>query len=129
MLGMLKDHPDLAAFQDPVLLAIGRGRVYVDHELDATSKFKYVAQEWDRFVDVRFMAKGSFKIKFESMVGSQSEGAAQLGSVPVRPVQPYVGDAVGGGFKRMAMEEMGEGEGGKEYSNGKEYRNKRMRKG
>ncbi|KAF1832543.1 hypothetical protein BDW02DRAFT_481595, partial [Decorospora gaudefroyi] len=76
--GMLKDHPQLASYQNPILLALCRGVVYVNARLNTQDKFKSVAQEWDALVDSRFIKPGSFKVVFEMIVGTQAEGVRQL---------------------------------------------------
>ena len=43
--GMLKDHPQLAAYQNPILLAVCRCELHVNTRLDTQDKFKCVAQD------------------------------------------------------------------------------------
>jgi hypothetical protein len=73
ILGMLKDHPELLSYQDPVLLAVSRGQVHVNPRLSTSDKFRCVAQEWDGLVDSRFMKTGSFQVVFETVVGDSPE--------------------------------------------------------
>ncbi|KAG9191653.1 hypothetical protein G6011_10387 [Alternaria panax] len=70
MKGMLKDHPQLSSYQDPILLAVARGQIYVNARLSTNDKFKCVAQEWDRLVDSRFVKPASFQVVFETVIGT-----------------------------------------------------------
>ncbi|KAI4696969.1 uncharacterized protein J4E84_000093 [Alternaria hordeiaustralica] len=76
--GMLKDHPQLSSYQhpmyqEPILLAVSRGVVHVNPRLSTKDKYRYVAQEWDRLVDSRFVKQGSFQAVFETVVGNTPE--------------------------------------------------------
>jgi len=71
--GMLKDHPQLSSYQDPILLAVSRGVVHVNPRLSTKDKYRYVAQEWDQLVDSRFVKQGSFQVVFETVVGNTPE--------------------------------------------------------
>ncbi|KAH6857267.1 hypothetical protein BKA58DRAFT_286741, partial [Alternaria rosae] len=71
--GMLKDHPQLSPYQDPILLSVSRGVVHVNPRLSTKDKYRCVAQEWDRLVDSRFVKKGSFQVVFETVVGDTPE--------------------------------------------------------
>ncbi|KAF1843369.1 uncharacterized protein K460DRAFT_396682 [Cucurbitaria berberidis CBS 394.84] len=135
--GMVKGHPDLLSFQDPILLALCGAKIYVAPELPVQSKFKYVAQEWDKFVDARYVENGSFKVVFQTVLGTQTEGAVQLEPEPFA----WIGDATGRSFKRM-VEDVGKevgkvgekededgGEGGDEDLDADKHRDKQAREG
>ncbi|OAL47848.1 hypothetical protein IQ07DRAFT_482927, partial [Pyrenochaeta sp. DS3sAY3a] len=62
ILGILKNHPNLHGFQDPILLATCRGRLDLNPDLSAELKWSMVGQQWDKYVDSRFMTKGSLKV-------------------------------------------------------------------
>jgi hypothetical protein len=70
MKGMLKDHPQLPSYQDPILLALCRSNIYVNPQMSTQGKYRSVVQEWDNHVDARFFKPGSFKIVFETVVGT-----------------------------------------------------------
>jgi hypothetical protein len=95
MKGMLKDHPDLSSYQNPILIALCRSEIHVNPRMSTQDKCRTVAQEWDPLIDARFVKPGSFKIVFETVVGTH-----------VPKVEPasivFVGNAVGREFKRMA---------------------------
>ena len=82
MLGMLKEHPQLAAagYQDPVLLAVARGTVHVNERFNAGDRVRAVAQEWDGFVDARFVAPASFRVVFEVVAGVE-DGVVVVGGM------------------------------------------------
>ncbi|KAF1946870.1 hypothetical protein EJ02DRAFT_491923 [Clathrospora elynae] len=114
--GILKEHLQLPSYQNPILLALCRGRVYVGTQMSSHVKFKSVTQEWDRFVDARSVTSRSFKVVLETVEGTVGEGARQLGMGKKKPMQTlFVGDAVRMNFKRM-----GEGNNGG-------YRNRRVK--
>ena len=118
MKGMLKDHPELPSYQDPILLALCRSNVDVNPRLSTQDKYRSVAQEWDGFIDARFVKPGSFKIVFETVVGTHVS--------EVQPVQrPLVGNTAVHKFKHMAEgEEVRE-----EDTEGDAHRSKRTKTG
>ncbi|KAK1909665.1 hypothetical protein P3342_007837 [Pyrenophora teres f. teres] len=107
--GMLKDHPQLPQYQDPVLLALCRGRVFVNAWLNTTDRFRCSAQEWDKYVDSRWMQQGSFKIVEGVVMGTMDEGdimVAKEGGTGI----VYVGDCKGNIHKKRIGDENGEDE-------------------
>lgn len=103
--GMLAGHPDLgAAYQDPVLLAVCRARIFVAEEMSTEGKVRAVAQEWDKVVDARFVRRGSLRVVFQSVVGG-GEGEEE-GDVVEQEMMPrvWVGDQMGRNFKRLGEE-------------------------
>jgi hypothetical protein len=119
--GMLRDHPQLPEYQEPVLLAVSRNRVYLSPHLSSRSKYQCVADEWDKLVDSRFVEPGSFKVVFQTVVGTVTEGVKQLERVQ-HVLLPSKDDAVGENSKRMATETVDEDE------NEDGHRDKRQRK-
>ena len=102
--GMLKDHPELPHHQDPVLLALCRGRVFVNAWLKAKDRFCCSAQEWDRCVDPRWMQRGSFKIMENVVMGTMNEGDMIVAKEGRKEVV-YVGDNKRNIHKRNAEDE------------------------
>ncbi|CAO2652805.1 Nn.00g022160.m01.CDS01 [Neocucurbitaria sp. VM-36] len=120
--GMLKGHPDLPEYQDPILLAVCRARIYVAEGLSAQGKVGCVTQEWDKVIDARFVKEGSFKVVFQSVVGmGRDEGRAEGGEEK----GVWIGDAEGRNFKRVVKEENDGMRGGDQGGEG--HRDKRAK--
>jgi hypothetical protein len=119
--GMLKDHPQLAEYQNPVLLALSRNRIYLAPRLSSRSKYQCVADEWDKMVDSRFVEPASFKVVVKTVVGMVDEAVKQI-----ELVQPVLlaseDDALAEKPKRMATEAVDEDD------NEDRHRDKRQRK-
>jgi hypothetical protein len=104
--GMLKDHPQLSSYQEPILLAVSRAKIHVNPRLSTKNKFKYVAQEWDQLVDSRFVKPASFQVVFETAVGTMPENVVE--NKPV--VMTFIADEKGKEIKRLADCEKDQGE-------------------
>ncbi|KAI2483488.1 hypothetical protein Ptr902_05805 [Pyrenophora tritici-repentis] len=107
--GMLKDHPQLPQYQDPVLLALCRGRVFVNAWLNTHDRFRCLAQEWDKYVDSRWMQQGSFKIVEGIVMGTLDEANKMVAKDGASNIV-YVGDDKGNIHKRRIGDEDGEDE-------------------
>ncbi|KAF2824485.1 hypothetical protein CC86DRAFT_371805 [Ophiobolus disseminans] len=60
--GMLKDHPDLADFQDPILLAVSRSQLDFSAQFSLNDMYKDVGNEWEKYVDPQYLVPKSFKV-------------------------------------------------------------------
>lgn len=122
--GMLKGHPELPSHQEPILLALCRSKVYVEPGLSAPAKLRCTGQEWDKFVDSRFLKQGSFKAIFQTVIGMQDQGEDQEQGGPA--LLAWIAETNRWNAKRMAADEgAGEGKEGK----GNAHRDKRARRG
>ncbi|KAL1800850.1 hypothetical protein ACET3X_001192 [Alternaria dauci] len=104
--GMLKDHPQMSSYQNPILLAVSRAQIHVNTRLSTNYKFKCIAQEWDRLVDSRFVKPASFQVVFETAVGTMLGSAVE--DKPV--VTTFIADEKGKQIKRLADCEEDQGE-------------------
>ena len=104
--GMLKDHPQMSSYQNPILLAVSRMQIHVNTRLSTNYKFKCVAQEWDRLVDSRFVKPASFQVVFETVIGTTPGSVVE--DKPV--VTTFIADEKGKQIKRLADCEEDEGE-------------------
>jgi hypothetical protein len=95
--GMVKDHPNLPSYQNPILLAMCRSQLYVNPRLSTADKYKAVAQEWDTLIDARFVKAGSFKIVLGTVIGTLKPKEKEQGVQTT-----WIGDAAGRQFKRIA---------------------------
>jgi hypothetical protein len=114
--GMLKDHPQLASYQDPILLALSRGQIHVNPQLSTKDKYKCVAQDWDQLVDSRFVKPGSFQVVFETFVGTTPEEMVE--DEPLKTV--FIADEEGEVTKRPVN--------GEENAGDDAHRSKRMKR-
>ncbi|KAH8709976.1 hypothetical protein GQ44DRAFT_627442 [Phaeosphaeriaceae sp. PMI808] len=99
--GMVKGHPDLKEFQDPLLLAVCRGRYDLSSNMSAQAVYKNVGQEWDHFVDAQFVVSRSFKVVLETVVEIKGKGDQDMDEAEIASL----GNVVGRAFKRMAVQE------------------------
>jgi hypothetical protein len=77
MKGIVEDHPNLADFQDPILLAVGRGEYSFSAQVSSKEMYKDVALEWDKYVDARFVVPKSFDVLMQSVIGFVDETVEQ----------------------------------------------------
>jgi cell division ATPase FtsA len=121
MAGMVRGHPDLREFQDPVLLAVNWGTIYYAEGLSARKVHQHVSNEWAKWADGRLAVPGSLRVVLEVGVGVQKEVEEEV-------EEPRVGHAVGRIFKRMAEYQDGSDEGEEEDEEGQEESEKEKEK-
>jgi hypothetical protein len=101
--GMLNEHPQLLAYQNPILLALCRSQIHVSERLGTRDRFRAVAQEWDGLVDARFVRPASFAVVFEVLVGVEDDGERVLRKALNKDASARVKRRVGG--KRGEVDE------------------------
>lgn len=127
MKGIIKDHPNLAEFQDPILLAVGRGEYAFSPAVQSKGMFKDMALEWEKYVDARFVEAESFRVLVQSVIGvamdgwGEEEGDETEDEFMVDWV--YGVQQAGNASKRPAKKEVGESRDGEEDG----HRHKRRR--
>ncbi|ORX94638.1 hypothetical protein BCR34DRAFT_608205 [Clohesyomyces aquaticus] len=96
--GMLKDNPLLpkGEFEDPILLIVDQSRVDMNADMSPQQKYQAIGRNWDRWIDSRYLVRGSFKVIVETTLGEKFKLVrGQLGGVEKkRKVEAYVGGAV-----------------------------------
>jgi hypothetical protein len=65
---MLKDHPDLQGFQNPILLAVYRAEINLGGHLTPKEQYSSVQKEWKPLVNGEHAEPGSFGVVFETIV-------------------------------------------------------------
>lgn len=102
--GILKDHPDLPGFHDPVLLAVSHQHVHLNNGADVQEHYDVVGAEWDKHADARFINSRSFRVVYEQVVGlfeaidddsDDDEEMVHIGGVSILSTPP----------KRVAVEQ------------------------
>lgn len=94
MKGIVKDHPNLTDFQDPILLAVGCGEYTFSARVSTKEMYKDVALEWEKYVDARFVVPRSFNILMQSMIGFVDE---TMGQEEGKEYEGYMFDWMHGG--------------------------------
>jgi hypothetical protein len=67
--GMLKDHPDLQEFQNPILLAVYRAEIHMGGHLNPTEQYQGVYKGWELLATTDYIEPGSFGVVLETIVG------------------------------------------------------------
>jgi hypothetical protein len=76
--GMLHDHPQLAEFQDPILVAVHTARADVNVQSNVETIHGLVGRDWDQTVDSKFVVPGTFKVEIRSVVGDDAQMRNEL---------------------------------------------------
>lgn len=66
--GMLKDHPNLKEFQDPILLAVYRAEIHLGENMTSSEQYNSVAKEWDGHCHWEYCVPQSLGLVLESVV-------------------------------------------------------------
>jgi hypothetical protein len=78
--GMLNGHPDMEAWQDPVLVAEWEEDMLWSEELGLMKVYESVAREWEKVVDAEFVVEGSLKVVVETSLGvGEGKGRKRTG--------------------------------------------------
>jgi hypothetical protein len=70
---MLNGHPDMKAWQDPVLVAVWEEDVLWNEEVGLMKVYESVAREWEKVIGAKFVVKGSLKVVVETSLGVGEE--------------------------------------------------------
>jgi hypothetical protein len=65
--GMLKDHPDLADFQDPRLLAVYRAEIHLGEHMSYSEQYRTVCKEWKPLANGEYIEPGTFGVVLETI--------------------------------------------------------------
>lgn len=83
--GMLKDHPLLPEFQDPILLAVSRDQLEFSRHVNPGEMVQDVAAEWDKYIDTQHMVRNTFNARLQmtltSDLGSIATTAVEAGNI------------------------------------------------
>lgn len=100
--GMLKGHPGMQEFQDPMLIVVHRGRSDVGCNLSRQEIYQSVGRDWDMNIDARYVMPGSFKVVVENVLWTARRVQKDVDREEVEMAK----DMMGVDFKRRAENEL-----------------------
>lgn len=106
--GMLRDYPGMEEYREPLLLAVSRVNIHLQGMAGPEVVNTVVGREWDRFVDSRFLIKGSFRVVTEGVVGGKAvrmeRNEGDYGGKHGRERETETREKEGGEGEQIAME-------------------------
>jgi hypothetical protein len=69
--GMVRGHPDLIEFQDPMLMAVFRAEIFLSSTMSAQEVYENVGRKWDGFADARFLCRGVLRLCWKGLLESK----------------------------------------------------------
>ena len=70
IVGAVNSYPGMEEFHHPQLLVINRASTELSPDMTVSRMYEMVGQQWDRFVDSRYVVPGSFKVVIKNVIGS-----------------------------------------------------------
>ncbi|KAF2656900.1 hypothetical protein K491DRAFT_355316 [Lophiostoma macrostomum CBS 122681] len=70
--GMLRDHPSLREFQDPILVAVHTAHAHLNAQSGVQAIYDVVGRDWDQTIDAKYVVKGTFRVEVRTVVGDKS---------------------------------------------------------